>query len=621
MEGRLMPEITAFSSDKEFLRDLLQGVSEGKTQLPEFQRGWVWDDSHIRSLLASISLSYPIGAVMMLETGNPDVKFKPRPVEGVELAQGVNPDRYILDGQQRLTSLFQSVFLTKPVKTRDVRGKALDRLYYIRMEASLDPEVDREESIIGIPADRKIRNFRNEVLEDYSNPVAEYETLLFPLNQVFDPYEWRAGFNKHWEHAPEKTKLFDDFERHILGAFKQYQVPVILLKKQTPKDAVCQVFEKVNTGGVSLTVFELMTATFAAEEFDLREDWEGARNATGKKVGEGRVDRLRKHNVLRGVSAPDFLATVTLLTTWKRKQAIPEAAVSCKRADILKLKLADYRAWADKVTEGYESAARFLMREKVFGSDQLPYSTQLIPLAALYVALGAQAESDAVRSKLSQWYWCGVFGELYGSTVESRFAKDLPEVLAWVNGGDEPSTVQESNFSPGRLHTLRTRRSAAYKGLSALLIRDGGLDFRTGDPIDVQLYFDDKIDIHHIFPQDYCKKKGIDSRLYDSIVNKTPLSAKTNRIIGGRAPSDYLVRLSNSTGIDEARLDEILQSHLVDDAAMRADDFTAHFEARQESLLLRIEQATGKKIARQVVDEDTDESGFDDSSQDGDSNE
>lgn len=607
-----MAEITAFSSDKEFLQALLQGVSEGRTQLPEFQRGWVWDDSHIRSLLASISLSYPIGAVMMLETGNPDVKFKPRPVEGVELPEGVNPDRYILDGQQRLTSLFQSVFLSKPVKTRDVRGKALDRLYYIKMEASLDPEGDREESIIGIPADKRVRNFRNEVLEDYSDAVSEYESLLFPLNQVFDPYEWRAGFNNHWEHAPEKTKLFDEFERHILGAFKQYQVPVILLKKQTPKDAVCQVFEKVNTGGVSLTVFELMTATFAAEEFDLRQDWEGERNATGKKVGEGRVDRLKQHNVLSGVSAPDFLATVTLLTTWKRKQANPEAAISCKRADILKLKLADYKAWADKVTEGYESAARFLIREKVFSSDQLPYSTQLIPLAALYVALGARAESDAVRSKLSQWYWCGVFGELYGSALESRFAKDLPEVLSWVDGGDEPSTVQECSFSPGRLHTLRSRRSAAYKGLSAILIRDGGLDFRTGDPIDLQLYFDDKIDVHHIFPQHYCKKKGIDSRLYDSIVNKTPLSAKTNRIIGGRAPSEYLGRLSSSTGIDASRLDEILRSHLVDDHAMRLDDFEAHFAARQEALLQRIEQATGKKIARQVVEDDSDDNEFED---------
>lgn len=549
----------------------------------------------------------------MLETGNPDVKFKPRPIEGVDLGQAVNPDRYILDGQQRLTSLFQSVFLQKPVKTRDGRGKAIDRLYYIDMQQSLAPDSDREDAILSIPSDKKTRNFRNEVIEDYSSETTEYQRLIFPLNQVFDPYEWRAGFNSHWGHAPDKTKLFDEFERHILEPFRQYQVPVILLKRQTPKAAVCQVFEKVNTGGVSLTVFELVTATFAADEYDLREDWEGPRSAMGKKIGEGRADRLCKQPALRGVSAPDFLATITLLSTWHRKRENPDAAVSCKRADILKLRLADYKAWAEKVTVGFENAARFLLRERIFSSDQIPYSTQLIPLAALYVALGTEAESDAIRSKLSQWFWCGVFGELYGSTVESRFAKDLPEVLAWIRGGELPSTIQESSFTPDRLYRLRTRRSAAYKGLSALLIRNGGLDFRTGDPIDVQLYFDDRIDIHHIFPQDYCKKNGISPQQCDSIINKTPLSARTNRIIGGRSPSDYLGRLSNSFGIESDRMDEILRSHLVDVAAMRSNNFELHFRERQEALLRRIEQATGKAVSRtaggNVVDDEVWEEG------------
>ena len=82
-----MSAITTFDSTKESLLDLLRSLREGKTQLPDFQRGWVWDDAHIRSLLASISLSYPIGALMMLQTGNPDVRFKPRLVEGVILGQ------------------------------------------------------------------------------------------------------------------------------------------------------------------------------------------------------------------------------------------------------------------------------------------------------------------------------------------------------------------------------------------------------------------------------------------------------------------------------------------------------------------------------------------------------
>src|SRR5438094_7531988 len=105
-----MHGITMFDSTRESLQDLLRTIREGRTQLPDFQRGWVWDDDHIRSLLASVSLGYPIGAVMMLQTGNPEVKFRPRPVEGVVLAQPTEPERLVLDGQQRLTSLYQAVF-------------------------------------------------------------------------------------------------------------------------------------------------------------------------------------------------------------------------------------------------------------------------------------------------------------------------------------------------------------------------------------------------------------------------------------------------------------------------------------------------------------------------------
>jgi hypothetical protein len=600
-----MCDTTAFSSDKEFLADILKGISVGKTQLPEFQRGWVWDDAHIQSLLASISLSYPIGAAMMLETGNPEVKFKPRPIEGVELDDVTEPERYILDGQQRLTSLFQSIFTRTPVETRDVRGKTIERLYYIDMVEAIKG-TDRDECIVSLPGDKVVKNFRGEATNDLRNATAEFEQLLFPLNQVFDPYAWREGYNNFWGYSAEKTKLFDDFERKIIGAFKQYQIPVILLKKQTPKEAVCQVFEKVNTGGVSLTVFELITATFAAEDFHLREDWDGPRGPKGRKTGPGRVDRLHELGVLKTVSAPDFLTAISLVTSYDRKQRGEGSAVSCKRADVLKLKLDDYKTWADRMTKGFIKAARFLMGEKVFDVRQLPYSTQLIPLSAALIVLGDKAESDAVRQKLSQWFWCGVFGELYGSTVETRFAKDLPELIEWINGGPEPTTVAESNFVPARLLTLKTRRSAAYKGISAIILRDGGLDFKSGEQIEVQQYFDDKIDVHHIFPKDYCKKNGIERKRRESIVNKTPISAKTNRSIGGRAPSAYLATLFKSQGIESERMSGILRSHLIDPVALQNDDFDAFFAARSEEILTRIEAATGKKITREVVEPESD---------------
>src|SRR5437773_11044464 len=108
-----MDQAGSFDSTKTLLQDLLKDARDGKLQLPDFQRGWVWDDEHIRSLLASVSLSYPIGAVMMLQTGNVDVRFKPRTVEGVVLALSMEPEQLILDGQQRLTSLFQALFIDR----------------------------------------------------------------------------------------------------------------------------------------------------------------------------------------------------------------------------------------------------------------------------------------------------------------------------------------------------------------------------------------------------------------------------------------------------------------------------------------------------------------------------
>src|SRR5919106_494485 len=148
-----MDGMTTFTSDKEALHDILKIISDGRYQLPEFQRGWVWDDAHIVSLIASVSLSYPIGAVMMLENGNPDVRFKPRPIEGVELILEIEPERFILDGQQRLTSLYQSLHLRRAVRTKDIRKREIFRWYYIDMRKALNPNLDREEAVLSLPED------------------------------------------------------------------------------------------------------------------------------------------------------------------------------------------------------------------------------------------------------------------------------------------------------------------------------------------------------------------------------------------------------------------------------------------------------------------------------------
>ena len=131
---------------------------------PDFQRGWVWDDDHIASLLASISLSYPIGAVMTLQTGNPDVRFRPRPLEGVELRTPIEPEFLLLDGQQRTTSLYLALKSGRAgADPGRSKGNDFERRYFADIRACLDPFADREEAIVGVPADGRVKNFRGEV--------------------------------------------------------------------------------------------------------------------------------------------------------------------------------------------------------------------------------------------------------------------------------------------------------------------------------------------------------------------------------------------------------------------------------------------------------------------------
>lgn len=598
-----MPD-EAFSIDKRPLRDLLRQVELGQTQLPEFQRGWVWPYPNIASLLASISLSYPVGTVMLLRAGG-DVRFKYRPIEGATPPGNPEPDSLILDGQQRLTSLFQALKLQSPVVTQDPRKHRAIGWFYVDMDVALDENGDREDAIRFLPESRRVLNFRGEVVEDYSTPEREYEGHLFPLHAVFDGGEWGDEFTDHWEGDRVKRKLWRAFNENFVRPFDRYHVPVIELGQATPRPAVCQVFEKVNTGGVTLTVFELLTATYAADEFDLRRHWEQDCRAAWKAP---------EYRLLREASNTDFLQAVTLLATAERRQREEERGteeerlprIGCKRKDILALALDDYTRLAPSVITGFKAAAKFLHQQFLFDTKFLPYGTQLIPLAAIFALAGEAAQSAGAQHKLARWYWCGVFGELYGGSTETRFSQDLPDVVDWLQGSEtEPRTVTAAQFAPGRVLTLRTRNSAAYKGIYALLLKAGAVDWRTGEKAEVTRYFDESIDIHHIFPKAWCEKAGYDPRLYNSIVNKTPLTARTNRIIGGIAPSEYLPRLAKSAESAPDSVADRIRTHLGQPDLMHADAFEAFFAARKSELLAQISSAMGKEI-RNDESRDTD---------------
>lgn len=578
------------------IADILKSIDEGRTQLPDFQRGWVWEDNRIRALIASISNGYPIGAAMFLQTGGSEVNFKTRLFEGVDKSkENVNPEKLVLDGQQRTTSIYRSMYSKQPVETCDSKKKPIKRFYYINIPKALSTITDRIDAIISVPENKIIyENIGRDEKLNLSTREKEFEQHYFPINLVFDSSEmmqWQMEYNQYHGCNPVIFQQFKSFFSTIITPMSQYQILVIELGNDVPKEAVCQVFENVNQGGVSLTVFELVTATFAANNFELRKDWDSiwARFKNEKQIN---------YNRYVSFDSSAFLTAVTLLTSYLRSLEDPTKAVSCKKRDVLNLKYEQYITNRDRLLDGLTKAIHFLKEQRIFTAIDMPYTSQLVPLSVAF-AVDSNVWFDSTnRKKLEKWFWCGVFGELYGGANETRYATDIQGLFAWVKDDDAmPDTVVRSNFHASRLQNLYTRNSAAYKGVMALVLKNHARDFISNKEMDFVSFVGDATDIHHIFPASYCMKEGIDRARWNSVINKTPICARTNRIIGGYAPSKYLSSIIRNHSAHEDDLKASLASHQVDVDAIFADDFDTYFEKRRNALLDLIEQATGKLVS------------------------
>ena len=573
------------------LSELMRDVNTGKEQLPEFQRSWTWDNDRIRGLLASLSQGYPMGAIMRLEYGNEEVKFKYRPIEGVKSVNTI-PDYLILDGQQRLTSMYRSTCSQEAVVTKTDKKQEIERFYYFDIKKCLDDNEDRIEAIIAVPKDRKVKtDFDRKIVLDLSTREFEYEQEMFPINIIFDSSareDWGDGYKEYHNYDKEYMERYKTFRNKVLETITGYKLPVITLGKETPREAVCKVFENVNTGGVALTVFELVTAMFATYEFDLRADWNEAKRSIWG------IDEPLNTDVMEGVDETAYLSTITLYTSY-----LAETMTTCKKKDVLSLSFDSYIANKAAVLEGYKMARKFLFNQFVFRKRDLPYTSQLIPLAAICAVIGKSTFNlPQTQNVLSRWFWCGIMGEMYGGANETRFANDIEDVVAEIQGEESQNrTVNAAYFSAIRLISLQTRNSAAYKGIMALVYRESCRDFMKGTTMDIVKSMDESPDIHHIFPEAYCLKQGYRKEKWNSIINKTPLLPESNRQIGGDAPSKYSKKIIRSAQIDETVLRQRVESHLVNYDAFINDDFETYFIDRAKSIMSVIENAMGKTIS------------------------
>jgi hypothetical protein len=205
---------------EEPLEQLLEEAHEGMIQVPEFQREFMLEDEWIKSLLASVSLSFPIGAVTLLQAGNPDVRFAASPVAGAPESTS-EPERLLIDGQQRIAALYQVLASGHAVHTRADQNRPIARWYSIDIEAALDPDADRDETVVSVPEPER-------TTEEF-----EWEHCRFPLRLVFGPdaelRRWQRGFVEHGavEHSDARKHLLARFDTEVLHAFEGYLVPVI----------------------------------------------------------------------------------------------------------------------------------------------------------------------------------------------------------------------------------------------------------------------------------------------------------------------------------------------------------------------------------------------------------
>mgnify|MGYP000071593064 FL=1 len=204
-----------------------------------------------------------------------------------------------------------------------------------------------------------------------------------------------------------------------------------------------------------------------------------------------------------------------------------------------------------------------------------------------------------------------MLGEMYGGANETRYAYDIEDMVEEVYGRPNAMhTINSAVFSSTRLLTLQTRLSAAYKGIMALLYKEKCRDFMNDTTIDIVNSMLESPDIHHIFPEAYCEKVGIRRLKYNSIVNKTPMLPATNRSIGGNAPSIYLDSiLKKVKGLSEQQLKERVESHFIEFAKLKANDFDGYFVERAKRLLDLIEKAMDKPVTDRAAENTIDQFG------------
>jgi hypothetical protein len=542
--------VIQFDTDKKPLTFLLDQIENRVLALPDFQRSFVWDAEATRQLVVSIVSSFPAGSLLLMQGGG-DI-FAPRAFEEAPDLNGM-PAYMVLDGQQRLTSLFQAFM-----------GRGTHR-YFVNMQELLD----------GYELDEAVEVFTTRRARRWESLTGQARDLMLPLWRIRQFAWWRDEVLEllgESELDVKKLKAqFNDLEHAYVKPVDLYQFPVTTLSHTTPVEAVCTIFETLNRTGVKLSVFELLTARAYAHDLRLRDLWDTGR-AKYPIIEEFGVD---PYYVLQAIAV--FVSK------------------SAKRSAVLKLPVPDIGDNWDWAVRSLASALTMLRDEcGVLVPKWLPYNTMLVTMAAAWpVVESAKGPAQgARRDRIRRWFWCSAFSQAYENSPNSRTEADVPALNDWLQGGQEPGVVADFSFDPVLWREVSGRQRALYRATVALMMSRNPLDFHKGHRLTPAIIVGEEIDDHHVFPRKQLKKMKRD-QVVDSVLNHTLIDKLTNIRIGGNAPSKYLGDMEAELGPTKVR--SILRSHELPpdhDGPLLQDRFEDFLAWREHQLARRLREAT-----------------------------
>jgi hypothetical protein len=542
-----------FYPTAERLRYLLESIDNRELALPDFQRDFVWDPRATEELIESICQNFPAGSLLRIKNST-DFFFAPREFSGAPSLNGHDPSYLVLDGQQRLTSLYQAFY-----------GAGAHR-YYISIGGLMEGQ-DLEDCVFYDRKDRGKKRF-GTIAQQASDLTFPFECLFGDGAGGFDDWLDRV-LDERPENEPEKKDLrkrVREVRDQWVRTVEDYEFPMVTLVENTSASAVCTIFETLNRTGVKLSVFDLLAARFWPEDVRLRDLWEQAQSEY-PIIADFEVDPYYT------------LQAISLFTA--------RAAPSCKRGDVLQMAVQQIQDGWHPTVQGLVEFLRMLRDDcGVVLPRWLPYNTILIPGAAAFAAISAMTgpEVGAARNKIKRWFWCSVFTQAYERSPNSQAAKDYVELKSWLTGGEEPQNVAAFDFDAEQLKQITPRQRAIYRGVIALILKEEARDFHTGKRITGNMILEEKIDDHHVFPQGYLTEHepNVSATIRDCVLNRTLIDKTTNIRIGKRAPSDYLAEIAESIGEDI--LEGVLKSHMLPGAKespLRCDQFDKFISLRQ----------------------------------------